>query len=104
MMIETPAHAHELVAHWRGARPGKSPASWRRDAEGRRANAALARTRGRPAAEAVELEIAEIFEAAAVEREQEIAAATAAYETAKAAERAASDAMMRDLAKKHARR
>lgn len=104
MFVETTAHAHEIVAHWRGAKPGKSPASWRRDAEGRRANAALARTRGRPAAEAVELEIAEIFEAAAVEREQEIAASTAAYDAAKAAERDASDAMMRDLARKHPRR
>lgn len=74
MVIETAAHARELVSAWRGAKPGKSPASWRRDADGRRTNAALDESRGRADAARVEREIAAVFEAAAVEREAEIAA------------------------------
>lgn len=103
MFVETIAHAHEIVARWRGAKPGKSPESWRRDAAGRRANAAQDMNRGRTNAAAIEIAIAEIFEAAAVEREAEQAAQVAAYDARKAAETSASDVAMRDLVAKRRR-
>ncbi len=100
-LIETTAQAREHVAHWRGARPGRSPATWRWIAEGRRTNAAMDRNRGRTQAAAIEIEIAEIFEAAAVEREQEIAARDAEYDGLARAEAIASEAYMREMGKKH---
>jgi len=97
MFVLTVADAHELVHSWRGARPGKSPASWRRDAALRLVNAANDESRGRTESARVEREIAAVFEAAAVEREQEIAARDAAFEAEERAREAASEARIAAL-------
>jgi hypothetical protein len=67
-------------------------------------NAALDESRGRYEAARIEREIAEIFEAAAVEREREIAEREAAYEKQRAEDAAASDRYMREMAEKHRRK
>lgn len=79
MFVETVAHAHELVASWRGAQCGNSPASWRRWRDDRLTNAANDDRRGRTESAKNERAIAAVFEAAAVEREQEIAAKDLAW-------------------------